>query len=113
VSDTARYYALMDVFCLPTLREGFPNVVLEASASGVAVVTTDATGASDSVVAGVTGLIARTSSAESLAEQIELLIRDPDLRRALGESGRDWVVANFDRQTVWERTETFYAFHDV
>jgi len=54
VSDTAPYYGLMDVLALPTYREGFPGVPLEAQASGVPVVTTTATGAVDSVVDGET-----------------------------------------------------------
>lgn len=113
VADTSPYYHLMDVFCLPTLREGFPNVVLEASASGVAVVTTDATGASDSVVPEVTGLIADALAPDELADQIERLIRDPSLRRKLGEAGRQWVFENFNRQAVWRSTEAFYGASDV
>lgn len=57
VEDTAPYYKAMDVMVLPSLREGFPNVVLEAAASGIPVVTTDVTGARDSVVPGETGLL--------------------------------------------------------
>ena len=52
VSDTAPYYRAMDVMVLPTWREGFPNVVLEAAATGIPVVTTESTGARDAVVAG-------------------------------------------------------------
>ena len=55
VSDTTPYYALMNVLALPTYREGFPQVPLEAQANGVPVVTTTATGAIDSVIDGVTG----------------------------------------------------------
>src|SRR5664280_1037036 len=60
VDDVRPYLALMDVHVLPTLREGFPNVVLEASAMGLPTVTTDATGAIDSVRHGETGLIVKT-----------------------------------------------------
>lgn len=109
VSDTSPYYRLMDVFCLPTLREGFPNVVLEASASGIAVVTTNATGAIDSVVPGVTGLLAEVTSAVSFADQLEVLIGDRGRRKEIGASGREWVKSNFDRNSVWKRTEAFYS----
>ena len=55
VDDTAPYYKAMDLMVLPSLREGFPNVVLEAAASGIPVITTDVTGARDSIVPGKTG----------------------------------------------------------
>ena len=57
VADTASYYRGMDVMVLPTWREGFPNAVLEAQASGIPVITTESTGARDAVVAEVTGLL--------------------------------------------------------
>ena len=50
VPDTAPYYRAMDLMVLPTWREGFPNVVLEAAATGIPVVTTECTGARDSVL---------------------------------------------------------------
>ena len=53
VADAAEYYRVMDVLVLPTHREGFPNVALEASASGIPVITTEATGARDAVLAEV------------------------------------------------------------
>jgi glycosyltransferase involved in cell wall biosynthesis len=57
VADTAPYYRAMDVMVLPTWREGFPNVVLEAAATGIPVITTVSTGSRDSVVPEVTGLL--------------------------------------------------------
>ena len=108
VADTQPFYAVMDVFCLPTLREGFPNVVLEASASEIPVVTTDATGAVDSVASGRTGLIAAAGSAHELANQLEALINDATLRKEMGEAARKWTIENFDRENVWNRTESFY-----
>jgi glycosyltransferase involved in cell wall biosynthesis len=109
VEDVRIYYGLMDVLCLPTLREGFPNVVLEAAASSVPTVTTDATGAVDSVIDGVTGLRAAVGSSSDLARQIERIIRDPVLRRELGREARTFVAEHFDRVGVWRRTADFLA----
>ena len=56
-SQIELYYLVMDIFVLPTHREGFPNTVLEAQAAGLPVVTTVATGAVDAIEDGVTGLL--------------------------------------------------------
>ena len=62
VEKTAVYYQLMDVFCLPSFREGFSTVVLEASCSGIPVVVSDATGVVDAVRDGITGLVYRVGN---------------------------------------------------
>ena len=108
VSHPEIYYQLMDVLCLPTLREGFPNVVLEAAASGVPSVTTTATGAIDSVIDGRTGLIASVSSAPDLADCLTKMISDSTLRRAMGAQARAHASANYARPLVWANTQRFY-----
>lgn len=109
VGDTAPYYRLMDVLCLPTRREGFPNVVLEASASGVPTVTTDATGAVDAVVDGKTGLVTAKESAEGLANGLANLIKDPGRRRRMGEAARERALEHYRQPFVWRLLEEFYA----
>jgi glycosyltransferase involved in cell wall biosynthesis len=108
VVDPAPYYQMMDVFCLPSLREGFPNVVLEAGASRLPTVTTNATGAVDSVVEGSTGLVAPVNDAESLADHLEVLLRDEKLRASMGRLAFEHVTAHFDRTDVWRATEEYY-----
>lgn len=106
VGDVRPYYRLMDVLCLPTLREGFPNVVLEAAAARVPTVTTNATGARDSVVHGVTGLICNVGDPRSLADGLaEFLSASPAHRRALGESARLRAESEFAQPLVWARME--------
>jgi glycosyltransferase involved in cell wall biosynthesis len=70
VADTAPYYRAMDVLVLPTWREGFPNVVLEAAASGIPVVTSECTGARDSVVPEVTGLVIPPGYPDAICEAV-------------------------------------------
>lgn len=110
VDDVRPYFALMHVHVLPSLREGFPNVVLEASAMGLPSVTTDATGAVDSVQDGKTGLIVRTQDQRGLAEAIKALIRDPDMASRYGVAARNWVVADFQTEAV---VQTLLAFGKV
>lgn len=109
VSNPEAYYPLMDVLCLPTLREGFPNVVLEAAIAGVPTVTTTATGAIDSVVDGQTGLLAEVGSAESLARMLTSALADETFRETLGQQAAEWVRQHFDREIVWARLRDYFA----
>jgi len=109
VRDTAPYYRLMDLLCLPTRREGFPNVVLEASATAVPTVTTDATGAIDSVVDGETGVIARMDSVAELADGLALLIQNPGLRQRMGIASRQRAQDHYRRPLIWNLLEEFYT----
>jgi len=102
VNDTAPYYGLMTALVLPTYREGFPVVSLEAQACGVPVVTTTATGAIDSILDGVTGFLVPVGDAPALAAKIDDLLRDAQLRDQMGRNGRALVVRNFRQETVAE-----------
>jgi glycosyltransferase involved in cell wall biosynthesis len=70
VVDTVPYYRAMDVFVLPTHREGFPNVALEAAACGLPVITTESTGARDAVVPEVTGLLIPPGDPEAISDSV-------------------------------------------
>ena len=108
VADAAPYYALMDVFVLPTYREGFPGVPLEAQASEVPVVTTNATGAVDSVRHGVTGLIVPVKDAKALTAAIDTLLRKPEMRTNMGHAGRKWMEHAFRPEVVWQAHVEMY-----
>jgi glycosyltransferase involved in cell wall biosynthesis len=108
VSDTAPYYRAMDVLVLPTWREGFPNAVLEAAATGIPVVTTIATGSRDSVVPEVTGLLIPPGYPVAISEAVVRLLRDGDLRWRMGLAARAWVLEHFVDEQVLERTAAFY-----
>jgi len=101
VDDLPAAYQAMDVFCLPSIREGFPNVSLEAAASGVPVVTTFATGCRDSVIDGETGLLVPSHDPVALGEALNQLLASAALRRTMGERGRKWATSQFDQSLVW------------
>ena len=100
VDNPSLYYRMIDVLCLPTLREGLPNVCLEAAASGVPVITTSATGAIDSVNGGVTGIIVEPDSTLSLADALTALISDEEFRESLASASRPWVASKFSESSV-------------
>ncbi|KQV06133.1 glycosyltransferase family 4 protein [Leifsonia sp. Root112D2] len=109
VSDPETYYQVMDLLCLPTYREGFPNVVLEAGASGIPTVTTTATGAIDSVVDGETGLLVDVGSAKTLAEALSTLVLDVAKRSSMGNAAQTRTRESYSRGTVWAHTEAYYS----
>ncbi len=108
VADTAPYYALMDVFVLPTYREGFPVVPLEAQASAVPVITTNATGAVDSVRHGVTGFIVPVGDAKALTSAIDAMLRKPEMALDMGHAGRKWMVSDFRPEVIWHAHAKMY-----
>lgn len=108
VPDVYPYYPLMSVLALPTYREGFPTVALEASAFGLPLVTTDATGARDAVQDGVTGWRVPVGDASALASALSAALTDSAEARRRGEAGRAWVLEHFNPEAVQERWAAYY-----
>ncbi|CCH88110.1 Capsular polysaccharide biosynthesis glycosyl transferase [Modestobacter italicus] len=106
--DVASAYAGMDVLCLPTRREGLPNVVLEAALAELPAITTTATGARDAVVDGVTGWLVPPGDAGALSAAIRACAASPDRARELGRAARARALADFDPQTIWRGLESVY-----
>ena len=102
VDDLAPYYLLMDLLLLPTHREGFGNVSIEAQAMGVPAVTTDVTGARDSVRDGLTGILVPARDASALSAAAASLMADPELRGRMGSAGRAWVQHHFAAPAIWK-----------
>ncbi|MEU5705174.1 glycosyltransferase family 4 protein [Streptomyces aurantiacus] len=97
-SELPAHYGAGDVFAMPcrTRRggldvEGLGIVYLEASATGLPVVAGDSGGAPDAVLDGETGWVVRGDSADDTADRIVALLGDGELRRRMGERGREWV----------------------
>lgn len=101
------YYSLMNVFVLPSFREGFPTSVLEASSMSLPVITTQVTGCIDSIIENRTGKFAQNNST-SIANSIEFYIKNPQIRKTHGENGRSFAVNNFEQQIVWNEIEKLY-----
>jgi glycosyltransferase involved in cell wall biosynthesis len=97
-----RAYAAADLFVLPSHREGFPTVVLEAMAFGLPVVTTRIRGAADVLVDGENGLLVDVGDTARLAEALVCLVRDPQVRSSMGERNKV-AVRDFAPEAVAPR----------
>ena len=103
------YYAAIDVFCVPRVRARVSDLVtplkpVEAMATARAVVASDVGGLREVITDGVTGRLVTPDDAPALAEAIEPLLYDRDLRSRLGAAARDWVAEH----RTWTQVATRY-----
>jgi glycosyltransferase involved in cell wall biosynthesis len=107
--DVSRWYAAMDIFVLPSHREGVPRACMEAAAMELPVITTDIRGCREVVKCNETGILVPIKDAKALVAAIEDLGQDEARRVALGRKGRRHILKNFDHELVLERLRNFYA----
>lgn len=98
--DMYSAFADAHVAVLPSYREGLPKVLIEAAASGRAVVTTNVPGCRDAVRPGTTGLLVPPRDTEALAEAIRELLDAPETMRQMGRAGRLFAEKTFDIEKV-------------
>ena len=103
------FYRGADVFCLPSWEEGFPLVLLQAMASGLPVVATDATGAGDIVTPGVEGEIVPAGDVPALREALDRVLSDPIRAKEMGAAARNRVKDGFDWKSYGARARSAYA----
>ncbi len=101
--DVPPWLSLMELLVLPSYREGFPNVPLEAACAGLPVLGYASTGVVDAVVHGVTGHLVDTGDVAALASGMRMYLDDADLRRRHGRAGRERAERDFDAAHVWAR----------
>lgn len=97
-SEIQNYYSVMDAFILPSYREGFPTVALEASAMELPLIVSRATGCIDSIIENETGVYCDIHP-ESIADAIEGFF-DKEKAHCFGEAGRRFVLENFEHTIV-------------
>ena len=106
-SNIPLYLSLFDVFVMPTHREGFGNVFVEAAAMGLPVIGTDVTGSKDAVSKDYNGLLIPAKSASLLQEAMLGLYNDEAKRNELGSNGIEWAK-NFDSKMIWDSMDELY-----
>jgi lipopolysaccharide/colanic/teichoic acid biosynthesis glycosyltransferase/glycosyltransferase involved in cell wall biosynthesis len=94
------HMAASDVLCLPSYREGFGSVIIEAAAVGLPAVASRIYGIVDAVVEGSTGLLHEPRDVNALAGQVERIVEDHELRRALGAAAQARAARDFSPETL-------------
>jgi len=102
------YMAAGDVFCLPSYREGFGMVVIEAAAAGLPAIASRIYGVTDAVEEGVTGLLHEPGDAAEIAQAMALLANDPARRAAMGHAARERALRLFSAEAVTAAWVRFY-----
>jgi len=106
--DIRKYLYEANIVCLPSYREGMPKFLIEAASCGRAVVTTDTPGCRDVVIHNETGLLVPVKDSESLANAIEFLILNPEIRKLMGKKGRMRAEKYFSIQRVVDKHIEIY-----
>lgn len=98
--DVPQCLAAMDVFCLPSWREGMPRTIIEAMMMGKPVLATNIRGAREEVIPEETGLLVPTRAPQALAAAMVRMIRDPGMRHRFGAAGRERALRLYDERKV-------------
>lgn len=106
--DIENIYNQAHIIVLPSYREGLPKALIEASACGRPIVTTDACGCRDTIIPDVTGILVKPRDITSLANAIEKLIINKNLVRSMGSAGRRFAEKNFSIEKVVEQHLDLY-----
>lgn len=109
VSDTRPLLQLMDIFCMPSLEEGLGLSLMEAMASGLAVIGSDIGGIKTLIRDGFNGLLVPPQDISGLSLAISALLEDERKRSLLAQEAREFIWHNFSREKMAEETERVYS----
>lgn len=99
-TEPEKYMIAADVFCLPSLREGFGSTIIEAACVGIPAIASRIYGITDAVVDGTTGMLYDPCSAGELAKCIETLSENPKLREEMGVAARERALKEFSQKRL-------------
>ncbi len=106
--DAARYLKGLDVFVLPSVKEGLPYAIMEAMAAGLPVVATAVGGIPDLIKTGETGHLAPPKNPAALARAIVRVMAEPYPGRAMGRRAKTAIAASFSREAMLAGTIAVY-----
>lgn len=107
-SDVRPWLLASDIFILPSHREGFPNVVIEAGAMGLPSIVTDINGSREIIHNGENGLIVPSKNADALYEAMKQLAETPEDIRAMAANARPMIASRFEQSFVRQCLKDYY-----
>lgn len=102
------FMATSDLLCLPSYREGFGNVVIEAAATGIPSMVSNIYGLADFVVSKDTGFIHKVADINAMVRLFKMIYKNKILVKKLGENARAKVIKNFDSKLITKHWVNFY-----
>ncbi|MBX2922974.1 MAG: glycosyltransferase family 4 protein [Chitinophagaceae bacterium] len=109
--DVRPYFAIADVFTFPSYREGFPNVLMQSCAMGIASVTTDINGCNEIVEDGYNGIIIPPQNQDKLMEKMLYLYENTEVRKKISRVSRELIVKNYER--LYVQNEILNEYHSL
>lgn len=106
--DMPQVLAQSHIVCLPSYREGLPKSLLEAASCGRPIVTTDVPGCREIVRDGDNGFLVEARNAIALADALVKLLANPELRRRMGQRGRERVLGEFSQEIIVAQVLALY-----
>lgn len=100
--EVEKYISSFDVLVLPSYREGFGTVIIEAGAMKVPSISTDIPGPNDAIINNQTGILIKMGSVNSLINSMEFLINNKIIVQELGNNAYEYVVSNYEQKRLWE-----------
>lgn len=95
-----KYFALFDIMVLPSYREGFGMVTIECGAMEVPSIVSKSTGCIDSIIERKTGIYCDINPI-SIADQLDYMYTNPELRIEMGKNARKYIETNYDNSVIW------------
>lgn len=103
-----RYMMAADVLVLPSYREGFGSVIIEAGSCGLPVIAYKIAGVIDAIKAGVSGILVDLGQVDCLAEQLFALASDRQKRQTMGDSARKYIAQQFSMEEITNAWLVYY-----
>ena len=107
-TDIDELYPLMDIFVLPSWREGFPRTIIEASAMKKPIIATNIRGCRETIEGGKTGILVSSKNPEKLAEAMIYLLENPKIAKEMGQAGRKKAEKEFNERLIFDRIKKEY-----
>lgn len=108
-----KYMACADVFCLPSYREGFGSVIIEAASAGVPSIGSDIYGITDAIDNGLTGVLHPVKDHIAIMNCMKLMIEDKELKESMGKAARKRAIEYFSQDRITDALDEFYLENSI